>query len=495
MTNTPSILIPVLLAVPVLAGALAFMARRAEVVLEILVGASVALAGAVLAVALRWSGGEALTAFGLWLRVDALSVLHLGILAAVVLMASLFARDYFAVELGTGAIKPRDIRKFALLWSGAILSMTLVLVSNNLGLMWVGLEATTVTTAFLVSLHRSPRSLEATWKYVLVCSVGIALAFMGTLLMAAASSRVPGGELQPLMWTRLVEIAGSLDPSSVRIAFIFLLVGYGTKAGLVPMHTWLPDAHSQAPAPVSALFSGFMINTGFYCILRYQAVMALVPGGAEWSRGLLAVFGLVSILVASVFIIFQTNLKRLLAYCSVEHMGIIALGIGLGGAGTFAALFHAINHSIAKTLAFCSAGRLGQAHGTHDMAGIRGTLRSFPVWGAGLWISLLALFGVAPLAIFFSEFLVARSALESGRYFALAALLSGVGLAFIGGMRKAIPMAMGVPDTGVKEGRTGIRPAFLVFGAFAVMLTMGLFLPGWLISLLTSSASIVNGAH
>jgi hydrogenase-4 component F len=495
MTGTPSLLIPALLAVPVLAGAAAALARRAEVALEILVAGALAIAALVAAVVLRWAGGETVTAGGPWFRADALSVLHLGMLAVVVLLATVFARGHFAREAGSGAIPFRDIRKFALLWSGAILSMMVVLVSNNLGLMWVGLESTTVTTAFLVSLHRTPRSLEATWKYIIVCSVGIALAFMGTLLMAAASSRVPGGELSPLMWSRMAEIAGQLDPASVRIAFIFILVGYGTKAGLVPMHTWLPDAHSQAPAPVSALFSGFMINTGFYCILRYQAVMALVPGGAEWSRGLLTAFGIMSILVASVFIIFQVNLKRFLAYCSVEHMGIIALGTGLGGFGTFAALFHAVNHSVAKTLAFCSAGRLGQAHGTHEMAEIRGTLRSFPVWGAGLWMSLLALFGAAPLAIFFSEFLVARSAMDAGRYFALAAMLAGVGLAFIGGMRKAIPLAMGDPGAGPREEHAGFRSVLLVGGAFSIMFTLGLYMPEWLINLLYASAAIVNGVR
>jgi len=495
MNSTPSVLIPALLAVPLVAGIASYLAVRAEASLEVLVVGALTFAVLVLAVALRWTGGEVLTAGGAWFRIDALSLLHLGIMSVVYLMATVFARGHFVRELGSGAISAREIRKFGLLWSAAILSMIVVLVSNNLGLMWVGLESTTVATAFLVSLHRTPRSLEATWKYIIVCSVGIALAFMGTLLMAAAASRVPGGELQPLMWSRLVEIAGTLDPSSARIAFIFLLVGYGTKAGLVPMHTWLPDAHSQAPAPVSALFSGFMINTGFYCILRYQAVMAGVPGGAEWSRGLLSVFGIMSILVAAAFIIFQTNIKRFLAYCSVEHMGIIALGVGIGGFGTFAALFHALNHSVAKALAFCSAGRLGQAHGTHDMEKIRGTLRSFPVWGAGLWISLLALFGVAPLSIFFSEFLVARSAMDSGRFLQLGVLLAGVGLAFIGGMRKAIPMVMGDPDTGVKEEKTEIRAVLLVGGASAILLVLGLYIPEWLLDLIGQAAAIVDGVR
>jgi len=176
-------------------------------------------------------------------------------------------------------------------------------------------------------------------------------------------------------------------------------------------------------------------------------------------------------------------------------MGIIALGVGLGGFGTFAALFHAVNHSVAKTLAFCSAGRLGQAHGTHEMADIRGTLRSYPVWGAGLWISLLALFGVAPLAIFFSEFLVARSAMDAGRYLALGALLAGVGVAFIGGMRKAIAMAMGAPSTEERETRAGFRAVLLVGTASAVLLTLGLYIPDWLLKLIGDAAGIVDGGR
>ncbi len=368
-----------LLVLPVLAGGACLLMRSVGSVLRLAV-ASVAGANAI-AVVVAWSvfTKGPVEAVGGWFYVDALSAYHLILLHMVFLLSSTYARSYFRHEANFQA---PQARRFGALWMGSLAAMSLVLVSNNLGMMWVGIEATTLLTAFLICTHVSAASLEATWKYLIMCSVGVAFAFIGTLLVAAAARPAHLSGPDMLLWTHLRQVAGSMDAGILKMGFIFLLVGYGTKAGLAPMHNWLPDAHSQAPAPVSAVFSGFLLNTALYCILRYVPLVEASSGDAGWATGLLEGFGVLSILVAAAFIVFQHDAKRLLAYSSVEHMGIIALGVGLGGFGTFAAMFHVMNHSLCKPLGFFSAGRLGQLYRTHDLAGLAGSARGAPVWGA-----------------------------------------------------------------------------------------------------------------
>jgi hydrogenase-4 component F len=370
--------------------------------------------------------------------------------------------------------------------------MTLVLLSNNLGIMWVGIEATTLLTAFLICLHRSRESLEATWKYILICSIGVAFAFMGTLL-AAASAR--GLNLSPhnaMLWTTLRENASLLDPKILKAAFVFLLVGYGTKAGLTPMHTWLPDAHSQAPAPVSALFSGFMLNAALYCVTRYVPIVEAATGRAGWSLHLLIGFGILSIMVSSAFILFQHDLKRLLAYSSVEHLGIIALGIGLGGLGTFAALFHTINHSVCKTLSFFAAGRLGQIYHTHDMSQMSGTVKVSRVWGVGMFGGLLALLGVAPFAIFISEFLILKAALDTRQFAAAILFLLGSSTVFVGALSHAIPLVLGDPKRAGARVRGRALEAGIVGFALLLLLVLGLTMPEYVTAAIEKSADVIR---
>ena len=294
---------------------------------------------------------------GEWLMLDALSALHLLVLHIVFSLASVYSGVYFRHEPEGQELTLQLARRFGSLWFVTMAAMSLVLLSNNLGIMWVGVETTTLVTAFLICLHTTAVSLEATWKYLVVCSVGVAFAFMGILLIGAAVT-VPGEVgAHILQWSNVVAAAPGIDPKLAKLAFVFLLVGYGTKVGLAPLHSWLPDAHSQAPAPVSALFSGFLLNMALYCIMRYIPIVEAAPGCAGWAHGLLVVFGMISIGVAAVFIITQRDLKRLLAYHSVEHLGIITLGLGFGGtAGIYGALLHVMNHGITKALAFFAAG-------------------------------------------------------------------------------------------------------------------------------------------
>jgi len=482
----------ILLAIPT-AGAAACLAARTPaaalwtVFAGVVLHATTALSAArrVLALGPMASNGE-------WFLLDALSAWHLIVMALVFVPASFYAITYFRDETASGALSLRLARRFGALWFGALGAMTLVLISNNLGILWVGIEATTLLTAFLICLHRSPTSLEAMWKYLIICSVGVAFAFMGTLFVAASASRTlePG---DALLWTKLLDVAGSLDRVMLEVGFIFLLVGYGTKAGLAPMHTWLPDAHSQAPAPVSALFSGFLLNSALYCVLRYLPILERATDYSGWAPRLLVVFGLISILISAAFIIFQHDLKRLLAYHSVEHIGIITLGFGLGGLGVFAALFHTLNHSLCKTLAFFSAGRLGQVYGTHDMSRISGALRAAPLWGLGLFASLLALIGVAPFAIFMSEFQIAKAAVDDAAYVPLALFLLGGGVVFIGALRHVVLMAWGAPPDGTRPERACSCEWLLVWLPLLALLGLGLWMPHSLYDALSQASAIVGG--
>jgi len=435
--------------------------------------------------------GRVFTAGG-WLFMDHLSAYNYFVMLLVYCLSSAYAWTYFSEEIRQGHFTRKQARLFSGLWCEAFAAMTLVLLSNNLGVMWVGVEATTLITAFLICIHVTRESLEAMWKYIVICSVGVAFAFMGTLLAAASAQGIESHDA--LLWTTLRDNAAGLNPNLIRAAFIFLLVGYGTKAGLAPMHSWLPDAHSKAPAPVSAIFSGFMLNAALYCIMRYIPIIETADGCTHWVQHLLAGFGILSIIFAAIFIQFQKDLKRLLAYHSVEHLGIITLGLGLGGLGAFAALFHTLNHSLCKSLSFFAAGRLGQMFGSYDMEKMAGSLRVSPVWGIGILGSVLALIGVAPFALFMSEFQLVKAAVDSGSVTALVLFLLGSGIVFVGALEHVIPLAWGKPEGSLQPVRFAILEMLVVGIPLLLLLMLGLWMPAPLYTMITKAAGIIHAA-
>jgi hydrogenase-4 component F len=483
------LLIFALLAVPVAGAVACMLATRPRQVPAIAIAASgIALAIAAWLGTTVLSGNPGTVADGMFV-VDAFSGFHLIVLALVFLICSLFASVYFADE-GGAHFSLGAARRFGALWLGSLAAMILVLVSNNLGIMWVGMEATTLLTAFLISFHRGRLSLEAMWKYLLICSVGIAFAFIGTIFTAAAVQSGGGGGADALLWTRLAAPGMRLDPTLMTFAFIFVLVGYGTKAGLAPLHSWLPDAHSQAPAPVSAMFSGFLLNTALYCIMRFVPPARNALGG--FADGLLVFFGVLSILVAAGFIVFQRDAKRFLAYSSVEHLGIIALGYGLGPLGTFAALFHTLNHSLSKTLAFCAVGRLGQRFGTHDMDTLSGALREDRLWGLALVCSVLSLIGAAPFAIFMSEYQLLRAAAGAQKWVVLAVFLAAASVVFISALRHLIDMAFGDTKAPVSPLRSRAAGYAVAIPPLAALVFLGLWLPPWLVEAIGRAAAALG---
>ncbi|MBI4634193.1 MAG: hydrogenase 4 subunit F [Deltaproteobacteria bacterium] len=482
-----------LISIPAISGLICIFAPSPKFALGIMCAGvfSAALLG-LLAIEAVLLQGKILFAAADWLFMDALSAYNLFVMIIVFCLSSLYACIYFHEELLHNNLTLKQLRQFTSLWCGALAAMTLVLLSNNLGIMWVGIEATTLITAFLICIHVSRKSLEAMWKYILICSVGVAFAFMGTLLAAASAKGVGWGSYNALLWTTLRTNAISLNPMLIKAAFIFLLVGYGTKAGLAPLHSWLPDAHSQAPAPVSAIFSGFMLNAALYCIMRYVPIVETATGNTGWGLQFLVGFGIFSIVIAAAFIIFQKDVKRLLAYHSIEHLGIIALGFGLGGLGTFAALFHTFNHSLCKTLSFFAAGRLGQIFGGHDMENMSGSLPVSPVWGIGIFCSLLALIGIAPFSLFMSEFQLIKAAVDSQAWIVLSLFLLGAGIVFVGALGHAIPLAWGTNQKSYTPVTATYFEAFLVFAPLAVLLVLGLWMPKTFFTALNSAANIIG---
>jgi len=491
--SNETLILSVLITLPAVFSIISLFLPTPRSVLLLCASGTVLVALAMGTLALAVLGGSPVFGSNGWLRVDALSAFHLTVLGIVYALGALQTPGYFRDEIEDGSLNLSSARRYGALWFGSLGAMLIVLLSNNMGLMWVGIEATTLLTAFLICVHATPGSLEAMWKYLLMCSVGVALAFTGTLLAAASTGPSAVHGTESLLWTSLMANAASLDVMLIKAGFIFMVIGYGTKAGLAPMHSWLPDAHSQAPAPVSAVFSGFLLNAALYCIFRCLPIVETATGNTGWGRGILVAAGLLSILTAASFIAVQRDIKRMLAYSSLEHIGIIALGAGLGGVAAFAAMFHMLSHSIGKSTAFMCAGRLMKAYKTNDMRKITGTLASSPLWGAGFLASLLALIGTAPFAIFFTEFMILRTAVNAGDYLIATAFLAGLSVVFIGVMRYAIPIAWKPSESAPVFPAASPLEYLLVIVPLSVLLALGVWMPPFLTRTLASAAGLLGG--
>ncbi len=316
-------------------------------------------------------------------------------------------------------------------------TMTLVTMSRHMGLLWIAIEATTLFSAPLINFYRSPQSVEAMWKYLLICSVGIALALLGTLFLAVAAASVG-----TVLLGVLLNSASLLSIPWLKLGVIFLFVGYGTKMGLAPMHTWLPDAHSEAPSPISALLSGVLLNCAFLGMLRVFQICA-AAGQIIFARDLLLIMGLLSLLIAAIFVVGQSDYKRMFAYSSVENMGILAIGIGLGGVGLYGSLFHAINNAFAKGMVFLVTGNLYQIYQSKKISDIKGLLHHYPVTGIFLVMGFLAVTGVPPFGTFYSEFMILQAAIQSGHYGVAFFYVAFLAVIFIGISESVLRMLQG----------------------------------------------------
>jgi len=436
-------------------------------------------------------GGEATQFY-----VDSFNVYLITLTAFVGATSALFSRPYMARERASGRLSDGRMRLYHSSYQGFLFTLQLALSTNNLGVLWVAMEGATLATVLLVSLYRTPGAIEAAWKYFIICGVGIALALFGTVLLYFAAARVIVDPDQALLWSVLARHSSEFDPVVMAIAFVFLLVGYGTKVGLVPMHTWLPDAHSEGPTPMSAVLSGLLLNVALYAVVRVKIItdgalaMHPVAHNPHLPGYLMMGFGLLSFTVAGLFLHRQQDIKRLYSYSSIEHMGLITFAFGLGGPlATFAALLHMTVHSLTKSAIFITVGHASHIAGTQLMANIRGLIRTQPAVGWGLLIGTTAIAGFPPFGVFVSEFLLLIATMKAQPWLTLP-LLMGLAVAFAGLFRHLHPIVYGDAPEGQNPVQANMWPVAV---QLMLVLWLGLAIPAFLARWFDQATLLISG--
>ncbi|MGH8196110.1 MAG: hydrogenase 4 subunit F [Woeseiaceae bacterium] len=425
---------------------------------------------------------------GNYLLVDDLNIVFIVLNTFVAFTTSVFSANYIAHELASGKLTPVYLRFYHSMYQVLIFAMNLALLANNIGLMWVAIELATLTTVLMVGIYRTHEALEAAWKYFILGSVGIALALFGTILVYMAARPIVGEGSDAMVWTILIEHVAAFDPSLLNVAFVFLLLGYGTKVGLAPLHAWLPDAHAEGPTPISAVLSGLLLNVALYALLRFKMLLA-GNAGAIAPGPLLVTMGLSSVIFAGFMLYRRLDVKRLFAYSSIEHMGIMAFAFGMGGPlANFAGLLHMVLHSLTKSAIFFAVGHIAQVKGSQKISDISGLTVTHPWLGWGLVIGIVAIAGLPPLGIFMSEFLIVSSTFA--REPALAILLVlGLLVAFGALLLRMNSLAFGEPRGSTAPAQASYIP---MFAHLAFVLIAGIYLPAPLVAWFRHVASLLG---
>jgi hydrogenase-4 component F len=478
----------ILLGIPLLGGLLLGALGSRAYAAELNVAVSLGTFAAGIALTLRVVAQGPMLVWDELFFIDSFNVFLVALTSLVGFTTSLFSRPYMRIEQHHGRLTAGRLRLYHAMFQLFMFTMLLALLTNNMGILWVAMEAATLTTVLLVSLYRTPASLEAAWKYFILCGVGIAQALFGTILLYFAAEKLLGAGGNALLWTHLNEVKGQLEPTVLTLAFIFLLVGYGTKVGLAPLHNWLPDAHAEGPTPVSAVLSGLLLNVALYAVVRCKV---LVEGSLKNALAgqLLMAFGLLSVVLAAFFLWRQKDIKRLFAYSSIEHMGIMTFSFGMGGpVANFAALLHMTVHSLTKSAIFFTVGHAAQKAGTQVMDDIRGLLTLSPTVGWGLMLGSLAILGMPPFGVFASEFLVLTTAMKQQPW-ATPILLLALGVAFAAIFTRVQQMVFG--EATLK--RLPESPALLpVFTHLGIVLMLGLYIPPYLAQWFKQAARLIG---
>jgi len=437
----------------------------------------------------RVIAGGPMLVWGEQFFVDSFNVFLVALTAFVGFTTALFSRPYMRVERDHGRVTARRMRLYHSMYQLFMATMLVALLTNNMGVMWIALEAATLSTVLLVSLYRTAASLEAAWKYFILCGVGIAQALFGTILLYFAAEKLLGADgMQALLWTRLDAIKMQLEPQVLGLAFVFLLVGYGTKVGLVPLHSWLPDAHAEGPTPISAVLSGLLLNVALYIVIRCKVLVEGSLGSALPGQMLMG-FGILSVVIAALFLYRQRDIKRLFAWSSIEHMGIITFAFGMGGpVANFAALLHMTLHSLTKSAIFFAVGHAAQKAGTQMMDDIRGLVVQNPTVGWGLMLGTIAILGVPPFGVFASEFLILTTAMQQ-QPSAAPLLLAAIGIAFAAIFGQVQPMVFGEPNGRRLPHPPALIPVFVHLG---LVLLLGLYIPPWLADWYRGAAALIG---
>ena len=426
-----------------------------------------------------------------WLHLDSLSGLFLGLLGVVGFLTGLYSIGYMNHEVKSGELSVKSLCNYYGFFHLFIFTMLLVVTSNNLILMWAAIEATTLSSTFLVGLYGQRSSLEAAWKYIIICTVGVAFGLYGTVLVYSNAAGVLPNPGDAIFWTEVMKHPDLLDPTLVHLAFVFVLIGFGTKMGIFPMHAWLPDAHSEAPSPTSALLSAVLLNCALLIIVRYYILIS-ASIGPQFPNTLLIVFGMLSVAVAAFFILVQRDVKRLLAYSSVENMGLIAVAIGIGGPlGVLAGLLHTLNHSLAKALLFCGSGNLLLKYGTRDLDVVRGMMRVAPFSAVLLAGGALALGGMPPFNVFLSEFMTVTAGLAGEHLWLTIVLLLLLTVVLGGLIRMVAKVCFGEAPQAVAKGELGLLTTMPLLILLVLMLVMGTHIPKPVTYMLERASTIV----
>jgi hydrogenase-4 component F len=483
-----------LLLFPLVAGLLCLATRSRAGWERLNLAAFAAVAALSAKIAVDVATQRQVTALNGALRADALSALVVALTAFVALVCAVYAVGYFRREEHDGRVTRAQLRRYYALTPLFVCAMLLTPLTDNLGVMWVAIESTTLASVLLVTFYNQKSSFEAGWKYIIIGSVGVSLALFGTVFVYYSGVRVLGPEAHGgLNWSVLAGVADRLDSRAMRLAFLLALLGYGTKAGLVPMHTWKPDAYAEAPVPTAALLGAGFINCALYAIIRFD-VLAGKCLGHEFSGKLLAGFGVVSILVAAPFVLVQRNFRRLLAYSSIDHAGIMVAGLGFGGKlGALGATLHLLFHAVTKPLLFFCAGNVQQQFGTPYLRKVRGVLRALP-WTGGLFLlAALAVTGTPPFSIFQSEFTILSAGLAGGRVWPALLFIAGVVTIFAGFLRHMSKMNLGLPHEPPPAAESCPWKLGAMLSVAAVVVVLGFWLPGPLFELVRQAALIVQG--
>ena len=429
------------------------------------------------------------------LHVDAFNVYLIVLTAFIGVSTSIFSRPYMKYVCEAGMTTTKGMRLYHAMYQGFMFTMLLALTSNNLGVMWVAIEGATLATVLLISLYRTPEAVEAAWKYFILCGVGIALALFGTVLVYFAAQHALQDATHGLTWTVLYQHATELHPTVMSIAFVFLLVGYGTKIGLVPLHQWLPDAHSEGPTPMSAVLSGLLLNVALYAVVRLKMLTDGALSGTpdpQLAGHMLMGFGLISFIVAGLFLHRQRDIKRMFSYSSIEHMGLMTFAFGIGGPlATFGALLHMLVHSLTKSAIFITVGHAAHIAGTQSIDHIRGLIRTQPAVGWGLLVGVIAIAGFPPFGVFTSEFLLLTATMKSWPWLTVA-LLVGLVIAFAGLFRHIHPMVYGAAPEGQQAVSANMLPVAV---HLLLVLWLGLAIPSFLSRWLDQATQLISGEH
>ncbi len=423
-----------------------------------------------------------------YLLIDDLNIVFILLSTFVGFTTSVFSASYIAHELETGRLTPRYLRFYHAMFQLMMLGMNLALLANNIGLMWVAVELATLSTVVMVGIYRTHEAIEAAWKYFILGGVGIALALFGTILVYLAARPVVGASIDAMVWTSLLSHARAFDPALLNIAFIFLLLGYGTKVGLVPMHAWLPDAHAEGPTPISAVLSGLLLNVALYALLRFKLLLAANPGAIA-PGPLMIGLGLLSLIFAGFMLYRRRDIKRMFAYSSIEHMGIIVFAFGMAGPlGNFAGLLQMTMHSLTKSAIFFSVGHVSQVKGTQRIAQMSGLTETHPVLGWTLVASVLAIAGLPPFGVFTSEFLVVSSSFAREPLLAVLVVF-GLLVSFGALLWQVTGVAFGEPRGPTEPAKASYLP---IFAHLSLVLIAGIWLPGPLVASFQHVAALLG---